>query len=50
MKDSNRSKNGNTKEKAQPERTAESTLHSLDQIIPWLGSLVNSLEKSDIFQ
>ena len=50
MKDSNRSKNSNIKEKEQPERTAESILHSLGQIIPGLGSLVNSLEKSDVFQ
>ena len=50
MKDSNRSKNSNIKEKEQPEGTAESILHSLGQIIPGLGSLVNSLEKSDVFQ
>ena len=50
MKDSNRSKNSNTKEKEQPERTAEGILYSLGQIIPGLGSLVNSLEKSDVFQ
>ena len=50
MKDTNRSKNSNTKEKEQPEGTAESILHSLGQIIPGLGSLVNNLEKADVFQ